>query len=305
MGFFSDVFSGNISQAFGSDLTGGNSLVSQVGKVASNPLVDAAVAVVAPELTPYIAASNVATNVASGKPIDAGTLLNAASAASGLGVDTGIDPSTLSTARTGLAAANALQTGNVAGMVSSLAQLAGASSDVKTALNAANAVTAYQKGDVAGLLNALNNITGSVAPQVAALATQIIHTVNPGGVQLQSTADKTATKPTTDTTATDTTTTNTTSTTPATTTTASTTTNPLATPTGPVGANGQVNPNPLALPSMPTVKAPPATIGKINEIDLNKLFDQVNSLNPVQDTTINARSGGSINDLVQLLNSRG
>jgi hypothetical protein len=56
---------------------------------------------------------------------------------------------------------------------------------------------------------------------------------------------------------------------------------------------------------MPTVKAPPVTIGKIKELDLDKLFDQVNSLNPVQDNTISARSGGSIDDLVRLLNSRG
>jgi len=38
---------------------------------------------------------------------------------------------------------------------------------------------------------------------------------------------------------------------------------------------------------------------------LNKLFDVIDSSNPSENTTITAKSGGSINDLVQLLNSRG
>jgi hypothetical protein len=51
--------------------------------------------------------------------------------------------------------------------------------------------------------------------------------------------------------------------------------------------------------------AVPMTSGNIAPVDLGKIFDTINSSNPSGNTTINARSGGSINDLVQLLNARG
>jgi hypothetical protein len=73
--------------------------------------------------------------------------------------------------------ANAVQTGNIPGMVSGLMQIAGSSSDVKVAMNALNAATALQKNNIAGALNALNNITGSVDPQVAGFATKVINQI--------------------------------------------------------------------------------------------------------------------------------
>jgi len=310
--------------------TGGGGFFGSITN--SIPLIESVASALIPGAAPIIAGVNAAQSIASGKPINIGTALNIATAASGLpGASsalsdvTGIDLATLSkgisTAKTAVGAVNAVQTGNVAGMLSTIAQMADAGSDVKTALSAANAYTAYQKGDMAGVVSALNNITGTVSPSVLSLAKTVINTIDPtilaskpkttsSAVDSSNTGTNTSS-----TTASNTDTTSTavdTSTTPASTTssttatnTASTTVNPLTTPTGPTSSSGQIVTNPLAVPNMPTVKAPPATIGKMNEIDLAKLFDQVNSLNPVQDTTINARSGGSINDLVQLLNSRG
>ena len=97
-------------------------------------------------------------------------------------------------------------------------------------------------------------------------------------------------------------------------TTPTTPTAPTTTPTTTPAAK-----DPLAVPSiqnalaLPTPGfdtsgnrvAVPTTIGAIKELDLNKLFDVIDSSNPSENTTITAKSGGSINDLVQLLNSRG
>jgi len=298
--------------------TGGGGFFGSITN--SIPLIESVASALIPGAAPIIAGVNAAQSIASGKPINIGTALNIATAASGLpGASsalsdvTGIDLATLSkgisTAKTAVGAVNAVQTGNVAGMLSTIAQMADAGSDVKTALSAANAYTAYQKGDMAGVVSALNNITGTVSPSVLSLAKTVINTIDPTILASKpkttsSAVDSSNTASNTDTSSTNVDTSTTTASNTATNT-ASTTVNPLAVPTGPTSASGQTVTNPLALPSMPTVKAPSATIGKINEIDLAKLFDQVNSLNPVQDTTINARSGGSINDLVQLLNSRG
>ena len=242
------------------------------------PLAEAAASAFIPGAAPIIAGYNAANSVVSGKPITPSTLLNLATAASGLG-DIGIDPSTLSTARNALAGANAIKSGNVMGLVNSIAQMSGSSSDVKSALNAANALTAAQKGDVAGLLYSLNNITGSVDPKIASLAKQVINIIEPTGQTPSSVnVDSSSSTANVD------------------------STNPLATPTGPASASGQTVVNPLAVPNMPVAKPPPATIGKITELDLDKLFNQVNSLNPVEDNTIQAKQGGSLDDLLRLLN---
>ena len=138
-------------------------------------------AMLIPGLAPVIAGLNVAGSLANGK-VDASTLLSAAVAANGLGVNIpGVDPTMLKTAQQGMGAINAIQTGNVAGMVNSLMQVAGASPDTKIAMNALNAATALQKNDVAGALNALNNITGSVDPKAASLATQIVNKIEGSG----------------------------------------------------------------------------------------------------------------------------
>jgi hypothetical protein len=258
------------------------------------PLAETAAAAFIPGAAPLIAGYNAANSVVSGKPITPSTLLNLATAASGFG-DIGIDPSTLSTARNALAGANAIQSGNVMGLVNSIAQMSGSTSDVKSALNAANALTAAQKGDVAGLLYSLNNITGSVDPKIASLAKQVINIIEPTGktpssVNVDSSSktvdnkDSTANVDSSSSTA------------------SVDSTNLLATPTGPASASGQTVVNPLSVPNMPVVKPPPATIGKITELDLDKLFNQVNSLNPVEDNTIQARQGGSLDDLLRLLN---
>ena len=300
---------------------GGNGFFASIQN--SVPLIESVASYLVPGAAPIIAGYNAAQSIASGKPITVGTVLNAATALSGLspGSDilntvsdaTGIDASTLksaaSTANSALGAANAIKTGNLAGLVSSIAQVAGASTDVKSALSAMNAVTALNKGDIAGALSAINSITNSVDPKLANLAKTAINAVDPSLLAVPSTANVSSTTSTANVDSTDTTAASTptaVASTPATANVGSTpAVNPLATPTGPTSQTQTAPTNPLAVPNMPAVKPPSATIGKMNEIDLAKLFDQVNSLNPVQDNTISARSGGSIDDLVQLLNSRG
>jgi hypothetical protein len=96
------------------------------------------------------------------------------------------------------------------------------------------------------------------------------------------------------------------------TTTSPTTTSPTTTPVTtaantPTAITAPVDP--LATPSIQNALAKIAInqnpTDKIQAFDVNQIFDAINSSNPSEDTTINAKGGGSINDLVQLLNSRG
>jgi hypothetical protein len=138
------------------------------------PIAEAAASAFIPGAAPIIAGYNAAQSVASGKPINIGTALNIATALSGTNILPPEAAATLKTANQTLAAANALKTGNVTGLINSIVQMTGASSDVRAATNALNAATAISKGDVAGALNALNNLTGSVDPKVANLATTVL-----------------------------------------------------------------------------------------------------------------------------------
>jgi len=158
--------------------TGGDGFLSSITN--NLPLVENIASIVIPGAAPIIAGLNAAQAIASGKPLNVSTALNIATAASGLG---GLDPSTVSainTAKQVVGGINAVQTGNVAGMVNALVQASGGvSQDTATAIKLINAATAISKNDTAGALSALNSLTNSVDPQVANVATSVLKSLNP------------------------------------------------------------------------------------------------------------------------------
>jgi hypothetical protein len=141
------------------------------------PIAEAAASAFIPGAAPVIAGYNAAQSIASGKPINIGTALNVATALSGANILPPEATSTLNAANQTLAAANALKTGNITGIINSIVQISGSSSDARAISNALNAATAISKGDVAGALSALNNLTGSVDPKVANLATTVLRQI--------------------------------------------------------------------------------------------------------------------------------
>jgi hypothetical protein len=132
-----------------------------------------------PGVAPVVAGLNAANSILSGKPLNIGTVLNAATALSGTNIIPPEAATALKTANQALSVANALKTGNVTGLINSVIQMTGASSDVKAVMNGVNAATALQKGDVAGALNAVNNLTNSVDPKIASLATTVLKQIDP------------------------------------------------------------------------------------------------------------------------------
>ena len=189
-----------------------------------------------------------------------------------------------------------------------MANLTNTSSDYQVALTAANAAKALASGQpLSAVTPYISAILGSSDPNAVSMAKTMLSTIQ---------ADI---KPTTSTPSTSTSSTSavnvdssTTPTTTTPTTTSPTTTSPTTTPVTtaantPTAKSAPVDP--LATPSIQNALAKIAVnqnpTDKIKAFDVNQIFDAINSSNPSEDTTINARGGGSINDLVQLLNSRG
>ena len=289
------------------------------------PMVLSALSMI-PGVAPYMAAANVANAVANHQPINPATLLSAGASAIGAMGGTPVDmipnadgtvttvysdgTQAISTPQQGVASPStssvlktSSQVAKVAGslknptaLVNSLTNLIDVSPDVKVALNATNAIRAIENGMPAtAIAPYLSSIIDSSDPQAVSIASKMLNTILPNTTTSPASVNVNTSK-----------TTDTADTTTADTTTPSvnvnTSTNPLAVPTGMTVAQNGTQVNPLDLPKMPTVKAPSATIGKMKEIDLQKLFDEVNSLNPVEDNTIQARQGGSLDDLLRLLN---
>ena len=155
-----------------------------VNQVASSikplvPIAEAAASAFIPGAAPIIAGYNAAQSVVSGKPITIGTALNVATALGGANILPPEIAAGVKTANQALSVANAVKTGNVSGLINSVVQMTGASSDVKAVMNGVNAATALQKGDIPGALNALNNLTGSVDPKIANLATTVLKQISP------------------------------------------------------------------------------------------------------------------------------
>jgi hypothetical protein len=279
-----------------------------------------------PGVAPFMAAANVANAVINHQPINPSTLISLGVSAIGAMGGTPVDmipnadgtvttvysdgTQAISTPQQGVASPSlntnlrtASQVAKVAGslknptaLVNSLTNLIDVSSDVKVALNATNAIRAIENGMPAtAIAPYLSSIIDSSDPQAVSIASKMLNTILPNTTTSPASVNVNTSK-TTDTA--DTTTADTT----APSVNVYTSTNPLAVPTGMTVAQNGVQVNPLAVPNMPVVKPPPATIGKMKELDLQKLFNEVNSLNPVEDNTIEAMQGGSLDDLLRLLN---
>ena len=296
------------------------------GGWAGTPIVMAAASMI-PGVAPFMAAANVANAIANHQPLSPSTLLSlgisAVGAMGGTPVDMvqNADGTVTTTYSDGTSAVNTPQQGiaspslgtnlktasqvvkagesikNPAALISSLTNLVDTSPDVKVALNATNAIRAIENGMPAtAIAPYISSIIDSSDPSAVSIATKMLNTILPNST-LASVNSDTSVKDATQTAQA--------VTTPSVNVDTSKVTDPLAVPTGMTVAQNGTQVNPLDVPKMPVVKPPSATIGKMSEINLQKLFDQVNSLNPVEDNTIQARQGGSLDDLMHLLNSRG
>ena len=287
-----------------------------------------------PVTAPFMAAGKVLYSLANGQKISANTVLNAGIAMVGAMGGTPVDQilnadgtvtttysdgsectqipnqgvagatlaQNLGDVKTGVNVATAIQNKNATALIGDLTKLAGVSSDYQVAFKAASAAKALQNGQPLSAISPyISSFMDSSDPNAVNMAKTMLSTIQ---------ADI---KPTTSTPSTSTNSTSAvnvdSSTTP--TTTSPTTTSPTTTPIT-TAANTPAKSAPvdsLATPSIQNALAKIAVnqnpTGKIKAFDVNQIFDTINSSNPSEDTTINARSGGSINDLVQLLNSRG
>lgn len=293
-----------------------------------------------PVTAPFMAAGKVLYSLANGQKINASTVLNAGIAMVGAMGGTPVDQvlnedgtvtttysdgsssvgtptqgvanptlaQNLGTAKTAVNVGTAIQSKNASALISDLTKLTDTSSDYQVALTAANAAKALASGQPLNAVTPyISAILGSNDPNAVSMAKTMLSTIQgditPTTSQASTTSQTPSSEPTTQATSTATapTTPTTPTTTPAVNVYSGASKDPLAVPT---------IQNALAIPT-PGYDASgnriavPMTSGNIAPVDLGKIFDTINSSNPSGNTTINARSGGSINDLVQLLNARG
>jgi hypothetical protein len=135
-----------------------------------------------PGVSEAVAGLNAVNSLAKGK-IDVGTVLNGLTAATGLGGNLGLDPSTISnikTAKDVASGVNAVEKGNLAGALTSLNNLTGilpsGSSQVG---NVISGIAALKKNDLAGALSSLSSLTDSPDLKVAAEAANVIKQISP------------------------------------------------------------------------------------------------------------------------------
>jgi hypothetical protein len=143
-------------------------------------------AMLIPGLAPILAGLNAAGSLANGK-INANTVLSALTAAGGMGNTLGFSPETIAginTAKNAIGGVNALQTGNLAGLASSLnsfADILPAGSVEATKI--LGGIASLKKGDTAGALSALTSLTGSPDVKIASQAANLIKSVTPQSAQ--------------------------------------------------------------------------------------------------------------------------
>ena len=159
----------------GSFLASTTNAVNQM--VAGVPMLNAI-----PGVSAAVAGLNAVNSIAKGK-IDTSTILNTLTAASGLGSNLGLDPSTISNVKTAkdvVSGVNAVQNGNLAGALSSLNNLANilpaGSSQIG---NVVSGIAALKKNDLAGALSSLSSLTDSPDLKVAAGAANVIKQISP------------------------------------------------------------------------------------------------------------------------------
>ena len=181
--FFGGTFSGSGNTGYGVQFdekgnpyfyTQGASS-SDIGKIA--PLLTMASFI--PGVAPFAQGLNALIAAKQGNIL--GAALGALGAAGGAGF-TDIGGIPINDAKNVLGGINALKTGNVAGLVNSVAGYAGASlpSELGTGVKILNAANAYSKGDYAGLLDAASSLTGSSDAKLAASAIRLTNAVNSG-----------------------------------------------------------------------------------------------------------------------------
>ena len=175
----------------GSFLASTTNAVNQM--VAGVPMLNAI-----PGVSAAVAGLNAVNSIAKGK-IDTSTILNTLTAASGLGSNLGLDPSTISNVKTAkdvVSGVNAVQNGNLAGALSSLNNLANilpaGSSQIG---NVVSGIAALKKNDLAGALSSLSSLTDSPDLKVAAEASNAIKQISPIVKGIASPATQTTTQP--------------------------------------------------------------------------------------------------------------
>ena len=177
----------------GSFLASTTNAVNQM--VAGVPMLNAI-----PGVSAAVAGLNAVNSIAKGK-IDTSTILNTLTAASGLGSNLGLDPSTISNVKTAkdvVSGVNAVQNGNLAGALSSLNNLANilpaGSSQIG---NVVSGIAALKKNDLAGALSSLSSLTDSPDLKVSAEAANAIKQISPMVKGIASPATQTTTQPAT------------------------------------------------------------------------------------------------------------
>jgi hypothetical protein len=143
-------------------------------------------AMMIPGLAPVLAGLNAAGSLANGK-VNAGTILSALTAAGGMGNTFGFSPETIAginTAKNVVGGVNALQTGNLAGLASSLNSFADVlPAGSVEATKILGGIASLKKGDTAGALSALASLTGSPDVKIASQAANLIKSVTPQSAQ--------------------------------------------------------------------------------------------------------------------------
>lgn len=159
----------------GSFLASTTNAVNQM--VAGVPMLNAI-----PGVSAAVAGLNAVNSIAKGK-IDTSTILNTLTAASGLGSNLGLDPSTISNVKTAkdvVSGVNAVQNGNLAGALSSLNNLANILPTGSSQIgNVVSGIAALKKNDLAGALSSLSSLTDSPDLKVSAEAANVIKQISP------------------------------------------------------------------------------------------------------------------------------
>jgi len=130
-----------------------------------------------PGVAPFAQGLNAA--ISAGQGNYTGALLGALGAAGSAGF-TDVMGIPISDAKSIVGGLNALQTGNVAGLVNSVAGYAGASlpTELRTGLTLLNAATAFANNDYAGMADAAGSLTGSSDAKLAASALRLTEAFN-------------------------------------------------------------------------------------------------------------------------------
>ena len=159
------------------------------GGWAGTPILMAAASMI-PGAAPVMAGLNAANSLAHGK-LDMSTVLNGITAAAGLGNQLGFSPETiagLNTAKNAASGINALKTGNLAGLASSLNSFADVlPAGSVEATKILGGIASLKKGDTAGALSALASLTGSPDIKIASQASSLIKSMTPQSAPAQPT----------------------------------------------------------------------------------------------------------------------